>query len=174
MKVKSDPIFISSSDAAFADDQKTRKSSFGYLIQLYGGPIDWKASKQATVTTSSTEAELLALSETSRVTLWWKRFFYSMEFDTQQPMVVFCDNKQTLSLMEAETPRLMTRLKHIDIHSCWLRQEVQKKRITTGWIPTATMPADGLTKALPTQKHHNFVKLINMINISSLISTSTA
>ena len=69
-KTKSDPIFISSSDAAFADDQKTRKSSFRYLIQLYRGPIDWKASKQATVTTSSTEAELLALSETSRVTLW--------------------------------------------------------------------------------------------------------
>ena len=173
-KTKNDPIFLSSSDAAFADDQKSRKSSFGYLIQLYGGPIDWKASKQATVTTSSTEAELLALSETSRQTLWWKRFFYSIEFDTQQPMVVFCDNTQTLSLMQAETPKLMTRLKHIDIHSCWLRQEVQNKRITAEWIPTANMPADGLTKPLPPQKHQNFIKLINMVDISNLINTSTA
>ena len=84
-------------------------------------------------------------------------------------MVVYCDNTQTLNLMEAETPRLMTRLKHIDVHSCWLRQEVQKKRITTGWIPTATMPADGLTKALPAQKYQNFIKLINMVNIADLI-----
>lgn len=165
---------MSSSDAAFADDQKTRKSSFGYLIQLYGGPIDWKASKQATVTTSSTEAELLALSETSKQTLWWKRIFQSIEFDSEQPMVVLCDTKQTLSLMEAETPRLMTRLKHMDIHSCWLKQEVQKKRVTTGWIPAANMPADGLTKALPPQKHQNFVKLINMVNIAGLMITSTA
>ena len=36
-------------------------------------------------------------------------------------MVVYCDNMQTLNLIEAETPRLMTRLKYIDVHSCWLR-----------------------------------------------------
>ena len=168
------PIFLSSSDAAFADDQKTRKSSFGYLFQLYGGPIDWKVSKQPTVTTSSTEAELLALSETARQAFWWKRFFDSIQFDTKQQTGIHCDNKQTLSLVEAETPRLMTRLKHIDIHSCWLRQEVQRKRITTGWITTANMPADGLTKPLPNQKHQNFVKLINMVDIKHLIISSTA
>ena len=173
-KSKDNPIFLSTSDAAFADDARTRKSSFGYLIQLYGGPIDWKASKQATVTTSSTEAELLALSETSRQTLWWERFFNSINFDPDQPTIIYCDNKQTLSLMEAETPRLMTRLKHIDVHSCWLRQEVQNKRITTGWIPTAQMPADGLTKPLPPQRHYNFVKHLNMINIERLITDSAA
>ena len=37
-------------------EQPTLENSFGYLIQLYGGPIDWKASKQATVTTLNTEA----------------------------------------------------------------------------------------------------------------------
>ena len=168
-KSKIDPIFLSSTDAAFADDQKTRKSSFGYLIQLYGGPIDWKASKQATVTTSSTEAELLALSETARQTLWWKRFFASINFDTQQQLVIHCDNKQTLGLMQTETPRLSTRLRHIDVHSCWLRQEIQEKRVTASWIPTADMPADGLTKALPIQQHQNFIKLLNMADISTLI-----
>ena len=172
-KSKISSIFLSSSDAAFANDQKTRKSSFGYPIGLYGGPVDWEASKQATVTTSSTEVELLALSETSRQTLWWERFFDNIKFDTGQTTVVYCDNKQTLSLMEAETPRLMTRSKHIDVHSCWLRQEVRSKRITTEWIPTASMPADGLTKALTPQKHHDFVKLINMIDIEALITDST-
>ncbi|KAG0159794.1 hypothetical protein PDIDSM_7320 [Penicillium digitatum] len=50
------------SDASFGDN-RDRKSSEGYLCKLYGGPIDWKASKQKTVTTSTTEAELLALAE---------------------------------------------------------------------------------------------------------------
>ena len=49
------------SDAAFADNAD-RRSSDGFLFMLFSGPIDWKASKQLTVTTSSTEAELLALS----------------------------------------------------------------------------------------------------------------
>ena len=92
-KAKENPIFLSSSDAAFADDSKTCKSSFGYLMQLYGGPVDWKASKQSTVTTSSTEAELLALSETGRQTIWWKRFFKGIQFETDQPILIHCDNK---------------------------------------------------------------------------------
>ena len=37
---KTAPIFHSSSDSVFADNQYTRKSSFGYLFQLYRGPID--------------------------------------------------------------------------------------------------------------------------------------
>ena len=163
-----DLIFLSSTDAAFADDQKTRKSSFGYLIQLYGGPIDWKASKQATMTASSTEAALLALPEAARQTLWWKRFIATIQFNTQQPMAIYCDNKQTFGLMESETPRLSTHLRHVDIHSCWLRQEIQQKRVATDWIPTADMPADGLTKPLTTQKHQNSIRLINMVDISGL------
>jgi hypothetical protein len=59
-------IFLYSNNAAFADDKLTRRSSDGYLFQLYGGAIDWRAAKQNTVTTSSTEAELLALSRTAK------------------------------------------------------------------------------------------------------------
>ena len=167
---KTAPIFHSSSDSAFADDQYTRKSSFGYLFQLYGGPIDWKSSKQSTVTTSSTEAELVALSETARQMLWWKRFFEGIKFDTKQEAAIYCDNKQTLGLMQTETPRLSTRLRHVDIHSCWLRQEIQSNRIKASWIPTAEMPADGLTKALPIQKHDNFIRLLNLVGISKHIA----
>jgi hypothetical protein len=67
--------FRASSDAAFADDTKTRRSSEGYLFKLFGGPIDWRANKQRTVTTSTTEAELLALSSAAKEAIWWKRFF---------------------------------------------------------------------------------------------------
>lgn len=53
-----------SSDAAFSDNQD-RKSSDGYLFSLFGGPIDWKAGRQKTVTTSNTEAAagLLGLTQ---------------------------------------------------------------------------------------------------------------
>ncbi|KAM4056423.1 reverse transcriptase (RNA-dependent DNA polymerase) [Hirsutella rhossiliensis] len=36
--------FQSASDAAFADDKKTRKSSQGSILTLFGGPIAWKAA----------------------------------------------------------------------------------------------------------------------------------
>ena len=61
-------IFHCSSDAVFADNPD-QKSSHGYLFKLYGGAIAWKATKQPTVTTSSTEAELLALTTTAKEAL---------------------------------------------------------------------------------------------------------
>jgi len=46
----------------------------------------------------------------------------------------------------------------VDVHRHWLRQEVKKGGITLNWTPTAAMVADGLTKALPPQKHKSFIK----------------
>jgi hypothetical protein len=57
-----DPIFFRASDAAFADDVETLRSSQGYVFQLFGMTVDWKSTIQRTVTKSTTEAELLALS----------------------------------------------------------------------------------------------------------------
>jgi hypothetical protein len=65
-------IFACSSDAAFADDKETRHSSEGYLFKLFGGAIEWHATKQRAVTTSSTEAELLAVMQAAKELYWWK------------------------------------------------------------------------------------------------------
>lgn len=66
----SDRTFLGASDASFADDVVSRRSTEGYLFQLFGGSIDWRSTKQRTVTTSSTEAELLALSHGAKEVLW--------------------------------------------------------------------------------------------------------
>ena len=89
-------------------------------------------------------------------------------------MTIHCDNQQTLGFKQAKTATLSTRLRHIDVHSCWLGQDVQEDRISASWIPTAEMPADGLTKSLPNQKHQNFIKLLNMVDITSLINYSSS
>ena len=33
------------------------------------------------------------------------------------------------------------------------------------WVPTANMVADGFTKVLPIQKHEEFIKLLNLVDI---------
>jgi hypothetical protein len=45
--------FVYASDASFADNTIDRKSSRGYIMTLFGGPIAWRANKQDTVTTRS-------------------------------------------------------------------------------------------------------------------------
>jgi hypothetical protein len=67
-------------------------------------------------------------------------------------------------------PKLDTKLRYVDIHQHWLRQEVQAGRIDIEWMPTAEMPADGFTKQLPRQKHEEFVRQLNLVDISNLLS----
>ena len=110
------PIFAAASDAAYADNLITRRSTKGSIFQLFGGTIDWQSKKQATVTTSTTEAKLLALSHISAWLLWWGRLFLNINLDIKQELTVHCDNLQIVGLIIKDSPKLITKLKHINIH----------------------------------------------------------
>jgi hypothetical protein len=62
------------SDAFFADDEKTRKSSQGYIILLFSGPMVWKTLKQSIISTSIIEAKMVALAVTTRKAIAFHRF----------------------------------------------------------------------------------------------------
>jgi hypothetical protein len=158
----SDPEFAVYTDASFADDPRDRKSSQGYLITLFGGPVAWKSGKQDTVTTSSTEAELLALTAVAKEAVATLRLFAGMRFELADKLNIWCDNRQTIRLVNSELPRLRTALRHVDIHSNWARQEVQKNTFTVDYLPTDKMPADGLTKPLTKTKFKLFIELLGL------------
>lgn len=153
--------FAIASDAAYGD-HPDRYSSEGYLATLYGGPIDWRATKQKTITISSTDAEFLAISEAGKTLQWWKRLFAAIGFDPQHHLAIKCDNMQTIRILCKDEPTIQTKLRHVDIHQHWLRQETQSKRVLVDWIPTSLMPAGGLTKVLTGQRFHNFVRLLGL------------
>ncbi|RMZ86702.1 hypothetical protein DV736_g6071, partial [Chaetothyriales sp. CBS 134916] len=73
---------------------------------------------------------------------------------------------RTLRLINEDSVKLTTKLRHVDIHNHWLRQEAQARRVLFEYLETAQMPADRFTKALPRQKYGEFIKLIKMTNIT--------
>jgi hypothetical protein len=164
-------LFYGASDAAFADEVEGRRSSHGYLFKLYGMPIDWKATRQRSVTKSTTEAELIALSATGGEMEWWTRVFQHVKFDPEIQPTIYCDNEQTVGIVKKEDERLHTKLRHVDTHQMWVRQEVQEGRLNVEWCPTAEMPADGLTKSLVRQKHTEFVRQLGLENVRQLLTT---
>ena len=111
-------------DASFADNPIDRKSSQGHLIILFGESIAWKSGKQDTVTTSPTEAELLALTAVAKEAIATLGLFAGMRFELADKLKIWCDNRQTIRLVNNELPRLRTALRHINIHNNWARQEV--------------------------------------------------
>jgi len=64
-------------------------------MKLFGGPIAWRANKQGTVTTSSTEAKLLALLQTAKEAIFISRLFKAMTLHLNEPLIINCDNTLT-------------------------------------------------------------------------------
>ena len=152
------------SDASFADNTEDRKSSQGYTIRLFGGLIAWKASKQDTVTTSTTEAELLALSQVAKEAMFTSRLLGELDVHLPESIITIqCDNTQTINLATKEISKLQTKLRHVDIHNHWLRQEVQRGTIRVEYIPSADMPADGFTKVLPAHRWKDFLGQLRLV-----------
>ena len=149
-------------DALFADDMQDRKSTQGYLFTLFGGPIAWKSGKQPTVTTSSTEAELLALSTAAKEAIAAVRLFRDVRLQLNEGLTIWCDNKQIIRLVNDDMMRIQSELRHVDIHNCWVRQEAKKGQFEVKYLPTNEMPADGLTKALDKGKFERFVAQLGL------------
>jgi len=167
--------FLVATDASFADNSLDRKSSQAYVMVLFGGVIGWRANKQSTVTTSTTEAELLALSQGAKEGQYIKRLLDELEVSLDSQRIrIHCDNRQTIRLVTEEITRLQTKLRHVDIHNHWLRQEVRDGRITVEHVPTKQMIANGLTKALSKGEFHEFLKQVNLVDIANQIADREA
>ena len=158
--------FVIASDASFADNSLDRKSSQAYAMKLFNGLVGWRANKQDTVTTSTTEAELLALSQAAKEGQYISRLLEELTVQLDRHCIeIQCDNYQTIRLVNEEIARLQTKLRHVDIHNHWLRQEASKGRINVVYVKSAEMIADGLTKALPLEGFQRFRDQIGLVKI---------
>ena len=148
-------FMLNAADASHANNPD-RRSTQGILMKLFGGPVFWKSVKQSTVATSTTEAELVALSTGSKELLAIERLLHQvgLQMPADAMHSITCDNLQTVRLVRDESPRVSTRLRHVDIQQHWLREVYQRGELRVVWVPSREMAADGLTKSLPPQSHN--------------------
>jgi hypothetical protein len=124
------------SDASFVDNSIDRRSSQAYVMKLFGGTTGWQANKQDTVTTSTTEADLLALAQATQEALFARRLVSEIGVTLDDDAVqLWCDNTQTIGLVTKEIATLQTKLRHVDMHNHWLR-EVAKGQIRVTYVPS--------------------------------------
>ena len=95
----------------------------------------------------------------------------ALNLSVPEPLTIECDNTQTIQLLVDESTKLQTKLRHVDIHSHWLRQEVLRGSIAVRWVPTKRIMADGLTKALTHANHRDFVAMTGLKDQSELLAT---
>ena len=69
-------------------------------------------------------------------------------------------------MVTTDVGQLQTKLRHVDIHNHWLRQEVSANRIAVEYTPSKEMIADGLTKSLQASAFDDFVEQLGLVDIS--------
>ena len=85
--------FEMASDTSFADNSLDRKSSQAFAIKLFGGLIEWRANKQAIMTMLTMEAELLALSQTAKESIYTSRLLEELSVRLDSSRIrIQCDN----------------------------------------------------------------------------------
>lgn len=140
------------SDSNHAGCPYTQKSVSGYCEFVAGGCVSWRARKQPTFATSTTEAEYRAAYEAAQEVIWLQQLLIDMKYSVSTPIPLFCDNQGAMAL--SKNPLYQSRSKHFDILYHWIREKVAYQTITPIYITTSLMLADFLTKALSSPKHN--------------------
>ena len=122
------------------------KSHTGASISLGRGAIYTRSTKQKIVSKSSTEAELIALSDSSGQAIWTRNFLLGQGYN-MDAAIVGQDNKSTMTMVDVGRST-SERTRHISVRYFWVKDRVDSREITLRYVPTNMMVADILTKPL--------------------------
>lgn len=112
-------------DADWAGDQDTRRSTSGFIFNVGSGTISWSSKRQPTVALSTCEAEYMGQTEATKVAVWLKSLL--KELDTPAirsssnssssssltpdisplyAVIIYCDNQGAVAL--AKNPQALS------------------------------------------------------------------
>ena len=161
---KSGGGLIGFADSDWASDPITRKSTTGYLVKLANGVFCWNSRAQKSIALSSTEAEYMSLSDTSRQLVWIRSLFE--ELGIQLMPIPLCGDNQG-SIFLASNPVQEKRIKHIDLRYHYIREIIRSKKIELFFLEGAENPADLFTKNLGRIKFQKFREQLGLEFYSS-------
>ncbi len=141
--------FTAYSDADFAGEPDSKRSTSGYVIKMGTGAVSWASRLQSIQTLSTTEAEYVSAVAAAQEGLWLKNLFFEMGFPINS--IPLCMDNQS-AIQVAKNPEHHGCMKHLDLRHLWLRHTVASGTINVRYIPTGDMPADCFTKAFSKPK----------------------
>lgn len=138
---------IGYTDADYAGDLDTRKSTSGYIFIYQGGAVSWASRRQQCTSLSTTESEFVAACETAKEAVWIQRLLSEIRPYNNKPVPIRCDNQSSISLIR--NPEHHQKTKHIEVKYFFVRDQQNIGNIDVTYIGTADQLADILTKPLP-------------------------
>lgn len=139
-------ILVTFSDADYAGDIPSYRSTSGQVTLFAGAPISWRSELQEKAVTSTTEAEFCAATKAIKSLLCIKDIDIQLEVIDDKPVPLYCDNAGAVLI--ASNERSVQRARHIGADSNYAREANETGVITIRKCKAEDQLADMLTKPL--------------------------
>ena len=123
------------------------------------GTLHCKSSKQKLNTRSSTESELVGVSEYLPYDIWQVNFYKEEEYDILKN-IVFQDNQSAIKMEINGRNSCTGNSRHIDIKYFWVKNRIDDKEVEIEYCPTTLMLGDYFTKPLQGNLFRRFRSVI--------------
>ncbi|KAK3235910.1 hypothetical protein CYMTET_53921 [Cymbomonas tetramitiformis] len=140
-------------DSDYAGCKVTRRSTSGIAVFLCGSLVIFSSMIQKCVSLSTTEAEIIAMSEGAREVKYVLNVLDSL-VDICRPVPMYCDNQGAIHLATDYVNN--SRSKHIEVRNMYIRELVKAKDTEALYTGTDDNTSDIMTKplALPIFRVH--------------------
>ena len=153
---------IGYTDADWAGDTQTRRSTSGFLFNIGSGAISWSSKQQPTVSLSTCKAKYIAKTQATKETMWLQLLLSQLLMDKEErsATIIFGDNQRAIAL--AKNLQFHARTKHIAIQHHFVRKQQTARTVDLQYILIERQVVDGLTKALPNDRFITFWNAVGL------------
>ena len=141
------------SDADWAGEEHSGRSTSGMINIKNGAAISWGSKRQGVVSTSTMEAEYIALFSTTQNAVWLSSLenqFHLETIKSPEPYTpnVYCDNEAALTVARGGDMSSFKRSRFMNIKYHYVRHVVETSEIDLHQIESEENVADLFTKRL--------------------------
>jgi len=132
-------------DADYAGDIETRRSTTGFVILIGNSPTSWCSKLQRCISTSIAESEYYSLSECCKHCMWYMNLLNELKYKIKN-IEINIDNKA--AIYNAKNQSINPKTKHMDIRVHYIRELIKDEKIKLKYVKSQYNLADGFTKYL--------------------------
>eukprot|EP00253_Pinus_taeda_P015216 PITA_15216 len=149
-------------DAEWARNLDQRRSTSGYVFNLFGCAVSWMSKKQSIVALATTKAGYMTATHASKEAVRLQRLCSSTGL-VHGAVRIDCDNQSEILL--AKNPAYHSKKKHIDVQYHFVRDMIEDRMVLLVKVDTLKNTADALTKFVSSENFSACRKRMGIIQL---------
>jgi hypothetical protein len=132
-----------------------------------GNLVSWYIKKQSAMTRSTAEAKFRSMASGLCELMWLRILLMELRLFNNSPLLLYCDNQATISLVN--NPVHHDRTKHTEIDRHFIKEKMDEGVIQVCFVKSRDQLADVLTKGLC---NVTFMKICSKMGLIDIFAPS--